>query len=142
MALGDLNNKHKSAIEPHNPRARQHPYLNHISVLPNLRTKLLVLTNKVPRHPNDPLRNMNALEVWMSKSHNVADLNSLSVSVHPRDQKPVASHVEGRVHGRTGAGLDGDQVLPDQRAAAESAGAIECKSANAAQVGVSQRISE
>jgi hypothetical protein len=85
---------------------------------------------------------MDALEVRMPKSHNVADLDSLSVSVHPRDQKPVASHVEGRVHGRTGASLDGDQVLPDQRAAAESAGAIEHKPANAAQVGVPQRIPE
>ena len=133
MTFGDLDKHHKSAIESNQRQDIAH--LNHIPLLANIRTKRLILTDKIPRHAHYPLGHMHALKVRMTISHDISDLNSFAITVHARYQEPVTSYVEGRVHRRALAELDGYQVLPDQRAGAERAGAIEREPANGAQVG-------
>lgn len=78
---------------------------------------------------------MDALKVWVTVAHNISDLDSFPVAVDARYQEPITSYVESRVHRRALAELDSYQVLPDQRASAERAGAIERKPTNGAQIG-------
>lgn len=133
MTFGDLH-KVKSAIES-NQNEEPITHLNHISILANTRAKRLVLTDKIPRHAHYPLGHMHALKVRVTISHDISDLDSFAIAVEARYHEPIASHVEGRVHRRALAELDSYQVLPDQRAGAESAGAIERKPSNGAQIG-------